>query len=137
MTIGVGREANRLFYLLEKLALVSTYVSSFSCTFNSVPFKFSANVKTFSTDIWHYRFGHLSHSRLQLLHSNNPQISCDLLTTPCTICHLARQKQLYFPHSITSSTSIFDLIHCDVWGPYSVGSRNDHHYFLIIVDDYS
>jgi hypothetical protein len=92
MTIGVGREANGLFYLLEKPALLSTDVFSSSCTFNFVPFQFSANVKTVSTDIWHYRLGHLSHSRLQLLHSNNPQISCDLLTTPCTICPLARQK---------------------------------------------
>jgi hypothetical protein len=137
MTIGVGREANGLFYLLEKPALLSTNVSSSSCTFNFVPFQFFANVKSVSTDICHYRLGHLSHSRLQLLHSNNPQISCDLLTTPCTICPLARQKRLSFPHSITSSTSIFDLIHCDIWGPYFVGSRNDHHYFLTIVDDYS
>jgi hypothetical protein len=109
---------------------------SFSCKF-PVPFQFFATVKYVSTDIWHYRLGHLSPSRLQLLHSNNPHISCDLMSTPCTICHLAKQKRLSFPHSVTVSTSIFDLIHCDIWGPFSVGSRNGHHYFLTIVDDYS
>jgi len=134
MTIGVGREANGLFYLLEEPVLSSTAMTSFS---NPVPFSFSANVKSISTDLWHYRLRHLSHSRLQFLHSNNPHISCDLLDNPCTICPLARQKRLSFPHSVTCSLSPFDLIHCDIWGPFSVGSRNDHHYFLTIVDDYS
>jgi len=114
MTIGVGREANGLFYLLEKPDLLSTDASS-SCK-SPVPFQFSATVKSVSTDIWHYRLGHLSPSRLQLLHSNNPHISCDLMSTSCTICPLARQKRLPFPHSISVSTSIFDLIHCDIWG---------------------
>jgi hypothetical protein len=136
MTIGAGREANGLFYLLEKPELHQPNISS-SCIFNSAPFQFSLNVKSVSIDIWHYRLGHLSYSRFKLLRSNNPQISCDLLSLPCIICPLARQKRLYFPHSVTSSTSIFDLIHCDIWGPYSIGSRNSHYYFLTRVDDYS
>jgi hypothetical protein len=134
MTIGVGREANGLFYLLDNPDMLSKADSS--CKF-PVPFQFSATVKSVSTDIWHYRLGHLSPSRLQFLHSNNQHISCDLISTPCTICPLAKQKRLPFPHSVTVSTSIFDLIHCDIWGPFSVGSRNGHHYFLTIVDDYS
>jgi hypothetical protein len=114
MTIGVGREANGLFYLLDNPDMLSKADSS-SCKF-VVPFQFSATVKSVSTDIWHYRLGHLSPSRLQLLHSNNPHISCDLMSSSCTICPLARQKRLPFPHSISVSTSIFDLIHCDIWG---------------------
>jgi len=114
MMIGVGREANGLFYLLEEPVLSSTAMTSFS---NPVPFSFSANVKSVSTDLWHYRLGHLSHSRLQFLHSNNPHISCDLLDNPCTICPLACQKRLSFSHSVTCSLSPFDLIHCDIWVP--------------------
>ncbi|XP_062155569.1 serine/threonine-protein kinase TIO isoform X4 [Alnus glutinosa] len=95
MTIGVGREANGLFYLLDNPDMLSK-VDSSSCKF-LVPFQFSATVKSVSTDIWHYRLGHLSPSRLQLLHSNNPHISCDLIPTPCTICPLAKQKRLLFP----------------------------------------
>jgi len=95
MTIGVGREANGLFYLLDNPIMLSK-VDSSSCKF-PVPLQFSATVKFVSTDIWRYRLGHLSPSRLQLLHSNNPHISCDLIPTPCTICPLAKQKRLLFP----------------------------------------
>jgi len=136
MTIGVGRKANGLYYLLDELAVPASNVFS-SYFSNSVHFPISAHVKSIATDLWHYRMGHLSHSRLKLLHSNNPQIVCDLLDTPCTVCHLARQKRLSFPHSVSCSLSIFALIHCDIWGLFSVSSRNGHHYFLIIVDDYS
>jgi len=31
----------------------------------------------------------------------------------------------------------FDLIHVDVWGPYSIPSTHGHKYFLTIVYDYS
>jgi hypothetical protein len=136
MTIGVGREANGLYYLLDDPAVPASDVFSSSFS-NSVHFPISAHVKSVATDLWHYRMGHLSHSRLKLLHSNNPQIACDLLDTPCTVCPLARQKRLSFPHSVSCSSSIFALVHCDIWGPFSVGSRNGHHYFLTIVDDYS
>jgi hypothetical protein len=132
----VGKEANGLFYLLEKPELHQPDISS-SCNFTFASFMFSAHVKSVSIDPWHYSLGHLSPSRLKILHSNNPQIFCDLLSLPCTICPLARNKRLPFPHSVTSSVAIFDLIHCDIWGPYSVSSRAGHHYFLTIVDDYS
>lgn len=136
MTIGVGREANGLYYLLDEPAVPTSDVFSSSFS-NSVHFPISAHVKSVATDLWHYRIGHLSHSRIKLLHSNNPQIDCDLLDTPCTVCHLARQKRLSFPHSVSCSSSIFALIHCDIWGPFSVSSRDGHRYFLTIVDYYS
>jgi hypothetical protein len=135
-TIGVGKEANGLFYLLEKPESHQSDISS-SCNFISLSFPFSAHVKSVFTNIWHYRLGHLSPYRLRLLHSNNHHISCELSSLACTICLLARHKRLHFPSSITSSVSAFDLIHCDIWGPYSTSSRNGHHYFLTIVDDYS
>jgi len=31
----------------------------------------------------------------------------------------------------------FDLIHVEIWGPYSIASIHGHKYFLTIVDDYS
>lgn len=35
----------------------------------------------------------------------------------CDICHLARQTRQPFQLSNSCSKSIFELIHCDVWGP--------------------
>ena len=47
------------------------------------------------------------------------------------------QKRLPFPSSISSSSSCFDLVHADIWGPYSTPSLNGSKYFLALVDDYS
>ncbi|CAN1780189.1 Retrovirus-related Pol polyprotein from transposon TNT 1-94 [Linum perenne] len=89
-----------------------------------------------SFDLWHYRLGHLSHSKipsLQLFHSG--------ITTkplqPCAICHFAKQRKLPFHLSSSISTAIFDLVHIDTWGPNSQPSYDGFSYFLTIVDDYS
>src|SRR4051812_28094167 len=55
----------------------------------------------------------------------------------CEICALAKQHRLPFPTSSISSTKPFELIHCDVWGPYKVASLSGAKYFLTIVDDFS
>ena len=54
----------------------------------------------------------------------------------CNVCLLAKQKRLPFPHSVTTS-SCFDLVHADIWGPYSTPSLTSSKYFLTLVDDYS
>jgi len=95
MTIGVGREANELYYLLDEPAVPTSDVFSSSFS-NSVHFPISAHVKSVATDLWHYKMGHLSHSRIKLLHSNNPQIDCDLLDTPCTVCLWLDRKDYHF-----------------------------------------
>ncbi|CAJ2636545.1 unnamed protein product [Trifolium pratense] len=55
----------------------------------------------------------------------------------CDVCHYAKQKKLTFPRSISISSSIFELLHFDIWGPLSITSVHNHKYFLTIVDDYS
>ena len=55
----------------------------------------------------------------------------------CEVCHFAKQKRLSFPISTSKSKKYFDLIHVDIWGPYSIPSIHGHKYFLTIVDDYS
>ena len=42
-----------------------------------------------------------------------------------------------FPKSTSVSLSCFDLIHADIWGPYSTSSLNGSRYFLSLVDDHS
>jgi hypothetical protein len=55
----------------------------------------------------------------------------------CIICPLAKQKCLPFQTSNSVMHLIFYLIHCDIWGPYSVAAIGGYHYFLTILDDYS
>ena len=35
------------------------------------------------------------------------------------------------------SQSPFELIHCDIWGPYYTSAPHGHQYFVTIVDDYT
>lgn len=35
---------------------------------------------------------------------------------PCLVCPLAKQHCLPFPHSSHTTSALFDLIHCDLWG---------------------
>jgi len=55
----------------------------------------------------------------------------------CDVCHFAKQKRLSFVISTSKSKKCFELIHVDVWGPYSIPSIHGHEYFLTMVDDYS
>ena len=91
------------------------------------------------TSLWHCRLGHPSPQRLVLLQSLVPNvITCNINKSfYCSVCPLAMQKRLPFPSSISSSSSCFDLVHADIWGPYSTPSLNGSKYFLALVDDYS
>ena len=97
----------------------------------------TSTVDTFS--LWHCRSGHPSSQRLALLKNIVLEIeSCNANKVfDCTICPLAKQKKLPFHHSISVSSSCFDLVHADIWGPHSTFSLNGSKYFLTLVDDYS
>lgn len=100
-----------------------------------------ANLTTTSNDsaftLWHHRLGHLSHSTFSQLHKTVSDISCNSHFLTCDTCHFAKQKCLSFPVSKSSCNKIFELIHVDIWGPYSISSIQGHRYFLTIVDDFS
>ncbi|CAN1825789.1 Retrovirus-related Pol polyprotein from transposon TNT 1-94, partial [Linum perenne] len=87
-------------------------------------------------DLWHYRLGHLSHSRVSYLQSLDSAIVTKP-AQPCAICHFAKQRKLPFFLSKSVSNGIFDLIHIDTWGPNSLPSYDGYSYFLTIVDDFS
>lgn len=123
--IGVGRENDGLFHLLDSPVLPSPVISAHSLS-----------VKQVSSDVWHFRLGHLSDSRIKLLSQYDPSISVNT-NNCCTVCPLAKQRRLPFPVSESTSNKIFDLVHCDIWGPFSTDSLNGVKYFLTIVDDFS
>ncbi|XP_059285647.1 uncharacterized protein LOC132039123 [Lycium ferocissimum] len=86
--------------------------------------------------IWHYKLRHISFVRMKYI----PSISSELPSKQSFVCHiclLARQGRLPFPTSSTHSTSLFQLIHIDTWGPYHTQTYSGAKYFLTIVDDYN
>ncbi|GJT75033.1 ribonuclease H-like domain-containing protein [Tanacetum coccineum] len=56
---------------------------------------------------------------------------------PCDICHKAKQTRKPFPLSDHKSKLVGDMVHCDVWGPYRVISKDGFRFFLTIVHDFS
>ena len=55
----------------------------------------------------------------------------------CDVCPIAKQKRLPFFSSNNISALPFDLVHCDLWGPFSIPTVEGYKYFLTIVDDFS
>ena len=98
---------------------------------------FQSNVVV-DASVWHQRFGHTSFKRLDLLHDvlgfskakNKGSLHCD-------ICHRAKQKKLTYTLNPKLCSHPFDLLHIDVWGPFSEPTQEGYRYFLTIVDDHT
>jgi len=71
-----------------------------------------------------------------LLNKTDPSVTISN-NSICEICPLAKQKRLPFSLSVNKSIEAFQLIHIDIWGPFSVTSYSGYQFFLTIVDDYS
>jgi transposase InsO family protein len=124
----VGKEEGGLFYLMQqpKVSPLSSFSIS-SC---------NSTIKTSSHDVWHYRLGHPSESRMQSLHHSFPEISC-INKDFCYVCPLAKQHRIPFPVHTTHTRMPFEIVHCDIWGPMATPSINGSVFFLSIVDDYT
>lgn len=83
---------------------------------------------------WHNRLGHPSAAKLKVLSDSLSLPQSTLSQDHCTICPLAKQKRLSFPFHNNMSANPFDLLHLDVWGPFSE-SVDGYKSFLTIVDD--
>ena len=79
----------------------------------------------------------ISDAKLALLNKNNVHCINSNANFHCDICPLAKQKRLPFNISTTISNECFDLLHCDIWGPFFVPTIHGCRFFLIIVDDCS
>lgn len=95
-----------------------------------------AVLKPPTIDIWHWRLGHVPFRSLESMAKKFSSISCSN-NHFCEICPQAKQTRLPFPSSAINTTRLFQLIHVDIWGPFSQPSSNGSRYFLTIVDDYS
>ncbi|GJY92006.1 retrovirus-related pol polyprotein from transposon TNT 1-94 [Tanacetum coccineum] len=121
--IGAGeRRDGGLFYFRE----VPTPRLFKMTTTTSIPF-----------DLWHKRLGHPSLEVLKFIPQVNINKRDRELSQNCDVCHRAKQCREKFPSSDNKATFIYELIHCDIWGPYKTVSSCGASYFLTIVDDLS
>lgn len=88
---------------------------------------------TISAEIWHKRLGHPSRNKSSIFKLNNVETPCSI--SFCDICTIAKQSRLPFHFDSNRCDIPFELIHCDIWGPYATASHSGAHYFLTIVDD--
>jgi len=74
--------------------------------------------------LWHSRLGYVSSSCLSFLASTEALEdlnTCDI--SDCSECKLIKFFVLPFNHNIFVSSSPFDLIHSDVWGPFLIAIK--------------
>lgn len=109
----IGRTLYRRgLYHIKLLKVSSTGVSSSSHVFPVFQF---ARIKQ---DPWHFRLGHLPNERLRLVERNSPSVRCTDFSY-CNVCYKAKHRKTHFPiNDNKRSLALFDLIHCDIWGPF-------------------
>ena len=92
--------------------------------------------KSVTADVWHHRLGHPSSKVLDFLPISVS--SNDVLRNKvCEICVRTKQTRCSFPTSSNKTMALFEMVHCDLWGPYRTPSRCGARYFLTIIDDFS
>ena len=123
--IDLGKAHNGLYLLQESGCKPST--SALAAAATSVS----------SSDLWHNRLGHPSASKLQLLKQYVNDVRINKTAPCCDICHFSKQKKLPFSVSTHVSSNPFDLLHCDLWGPFATSTVDGFRFFLTIVDDFT
>ena len=83
---------------------------------------------------WHKRLGHTAAEKIKSISSSLHLNKVDEKHI-CTICPLAKQKRLSFKSANNVAKIPFELIHCDLWGPYHLPDHKENRYFVTIVDD--
>ncbi|XP_049383017.1 uncharacterized protein LOC125847443 [Solanum stenotomum] len=113
---GIGKEEHGLYTLHEE----SSHKSSSQKLVHTTSVSHVSD-QSVSSDVCHRRLGHASidvmrHESLKSLNFTD----CSY----CTVCPVAKQSKLPFPLSVHNTTVVFELIHCDLWGPYKVPTHN-------------
>ena len=119
MVTGVSRRVGGTFYFRSMETAASVEVREDECF-----------------ELWHKRMGHPSSKVVGFLPTVSNVVS-EISNKACDVCLRAKQTRLSFPISENKTKGIFDLIHCDLWGPYRIPTHSGARYFLTIVDDYS
>ncbi|KAL2905680.1 Retrovirus-related Pol polyprotein from transposon RE1 [Bienertia sinuspersici] len=122
-----------LYYLNDDL-LHSSNNNSLSSVAGTVS---TDSMVSFKAKLWHIRLGHLpfsQHKHLSVFHDDHKSCHVDDI---CQICPMARQTRLSFSTSSIKSSSPFQLLYLEIWGPYHIVTHNGCKSFLTIVDDFT
>jgi hypothetical protein len=120
MVIGAGELREGLYYLRGRATVATVQ---------------TGNEKSFN--LWHKRLGHPSSKVLELVSNIGAGKISSLRNQVCDVYLRAKQIRDKFPASDNKTLESFQLIHCDLWGPYRTTALCGARYFLTIVDDYS
>jgi hypothetical protein len=55
----------------------------------------------------------------------------------CTTCIQAKHKQKIIKFKTKRTTKQFELVHSDVYGPFSTPTSGGHRYDILFIDDYT
>ena len=113
---------------------LANYLSNHKFNASFLPFSATTSASFASSLLWHARLGHPSDIKLKALGHNIPSLQF-FCNKACHICLMAKLKRLPFPFTNKICVCAFDLVHMDVWGPYSIPTLDGYKYFLTIVDD--
>ena len=87
-----------------------------------------------SSSLLHAQLGHPSLAKMQQL---VPSLS-KLSSLSCESCLLGKHSRSSFPSSVSQrASSLFALVHSDIWGPSRFKSNLGFQYFVTFIDDYS
>jgi hypothetical protein len=100
---------------------------------------FSRRFRKINGDGWHQRLGHpqmrivnhLRHQKLISFYSQNKSSKI------CTGCQMGKSSRLPFLSVDDSITSPFYKVHCDLWGPAPVRSKEQFQFYAVFIDDHT
>ena len=136
---GFGHEENTLpaksedgVYPIHPQKASQISLSSKAC--NSVTSSF-----VFNKTLWHLRLGHPSDQALKHLFPN-VKVGLDKYTVvdnSCAHCLYGKMHNLPFPKSQFTTSSPFELIHFDLWGPTPINLINGFKYYVLFIDHFT
>ncbi|KAL3695354.1 hypothetical protein R1sor_009430 [Riccia sorocarpa] len=139
LALGKRASANGLYYLCRYTPATQPVPTTSSDSHLTVCTASITDVK--NAKLWHGRLGHSSYESLHYMTSRQtatglPDLS--KFSEFCPECLAGKQTREPFPaHSETRATTVLQLLHADLCGPFPVPSKGGARYILMIVDDYS
>ena len=129
--IGTGRRKGGL-YVLDELKVPEVKATGINLS------SFRRSPSSLRFYLWHSRLDHVFASRLRFLASKGVLGSLQSHDiSDCSGCKLAKFSALPFNKSISFSSSPFDLVHSDVWGPSPVSTKVGARYYVSFIDDHT